>query len=68
MKHNFWLNSKLEKIPVLLVLADNIALLRDIAFLFAITINIMVLLSFQYESEDENANSVNKCNLPHPLL
>lgn len=62
MKHNFSVNSKLEKIPVLMVLADNIALLRDVAFLFAITINIMVLLSFKYYSEDKDAKSENRCN------
>lgn len=60
MKHNFSVNSKLEKIPVLMVLADNIALLRDVAFLFAITINIMVLLSFKYYSEDKDAKSENR--------
>lgn len=59
MKHNFWLQTQFNKVPVIAVLAANIALLRDVAFLMAIAINIMVLVSYKYESEDKNAESKN---------
>jgi len=38
---------------VIAVLAENIALLRDVAFLLAIAINIMVLISYEYESPND---------------
>lgn len=44
-----------------MVLAENIDLLRDVAFLLAITINILVLVS--YERRGPNDESVVICNL-----
>ena len=44
--------------PILKVLTENIALLRDIAFLLAIAINVMVLISFKMV----DGKSVNESN------
>lgn len=60
MKHNFRINCWFEKLPIIAVLANNIVLLRDIAFLLAISINLMVLLSYEYpEGSGKDASSEN---------
>ncbi|EGR30411.1 MIR domain protein [Ichthyophthirius multifiliis] len=56
MRHNYNLNSQLKKIRILHILSQQINLLRDIAFVLAIAINLMVLFSFQ---RDENKQIVN---------
>lgn len=47
MKLNYQLNLYLSKVKILAVLVANIGLLRDIAFILALIINFMVLLSFK---------------------
>lgn len=52
MKLNYQLSIWLNKIKVLAVIVANIGLLRDIAFLLALAINIMVLVFIQKEETD----------------
>lgn len=47
MKLNYQLNLYLSKVKFLAVLVANIGLMRDIAFILALIINFMVLLSFK---------------------
>lgn len=52
MKLNYQLNLWLQNFKLLAVLVANIDLLRDIAFLLALAINLMVLLSFKRVNDD----------------
>lgn len=57
MKHNYWLSSQLNKIKTITVLVQNIPLLRDVAFIMAIAINIMILVSYSRNSQGESENN-----------
>ena len=52
MKLNYQLSIWLNKIKVLAVIVANIGLLRDIAFLLALAINIMVLVFIQKDETE----------------
>jgi hypothetical protein len=53
MKHNYFLKTKLEKITLLAVLAQNVQLIKDIAFYVAIANNIIILVSSEKNSEGQ---------------
>lgn len=50
MKHNYQLHKWLEKISILLFIKEKIGLLRNLAFIIAITINGMVLFSYERDT------------------
>jgi len=54
MKHNYSLHKWLEKIPLLLFVKEKIGLFRNLAFILAIVINIMVLFSFERITSKNN--------------
>lgn len=53
MKLNYQLNLWLNKVQILAVLVANIQLLRDIAFIMALIINVMVLIEYKKENDGE---------------
>lgn len=60
MKHNYQLHKWLEKISILLFIKEKIGLLRNLAFIIAITINGMVLFSYERTTDaDGNLMSIN---------
>ncbi|EAR92909.2 zinc finger, C2H2 type family protein (macronuclear) [Tetrahymena thermophila SB210] len=60
MRHNYQLHKWLEKVQFLLMLKEKIGLLRNLAFLLAIAINLMVLFSFErVQQSDGSVQSVN---------
>jgi hypothetical protein len=56
MKLNYQLSLWLNKIKVLAVIVKNVGLLRDIAFLLALVINLMVLLMIKKQNDAESRN------------
>jgi len=49
MKHNDRLHSYMKKFKFLMVLTENIDLLRDVSFKISIVINLCILIDFKYE-------------------